>query len=368
MSRPERVAGLTTLIGDATLRRGRARSPERLRGAARTSERDSLRRRLLGLADAVTGAVGGAIVAAGAGLSPAAGLLLVPLWILLAKVHGLYDRDHRALRHLTVDEAPTIIVWTMAATAATALLLVPLASAGADASTIAAAWLCATACAFGLRAAARSAWRRSTPPERTVILGEGAPTHAARRKLQLFPDIHVVLLDQPELDLDGLRELDELPGGVDRIILASPEIDEGLIVKLVALCRESGVKLTVVPPARTMLCTAVELRHVADLPVIEYNTWDVSRSTLQLKRLLDVVVAAVALVVLAPLFAASAIAVASTRRDRSCSGSCAPGSAGGRSGCSSSAPWSRTPRISSGSSSSSTSCRSPCSSSRPTRA
>ena len=43
-------------------------------------------------------------------------LLVLPLWILSAKLLGLYDRDHRALRHLTVDEFPTIAAWTATTT------------------------------------------------------------------------------------------------------------------------------------------------------------------------------------------------------------------------------------------------------------
>jgi lipopolysaccharide/colanic/teichoic acid biosynthesis glycosyltransferase len=58
-----------------------------------------------------------------------------------------------------------------------------------------------------------------------------------------------------------------------------------------------------------MFGTAVELNHVADLPVMEYNTWDVSRSTLLLKRVLDVVVASVALVVLSPLLLLIAVLI-----------------------------------------------------------
>jgi lipopolysaccharide/colanic/teichoic acid biosynthesis glycosyltransferase len=46
----------------------------------------------------------------------------------------------------------------------------------------------------------------------------------------------------------------------------------------------------------------VQLNHVADLPVVEYNTWDVSRSTMLLKRLLDVAISGIALVGLSPLF------------------------------------------------------------------
>jgi lipopolysaccharide/colanic/teichoic acid biosynthesis glycosyltransferase len=55
--------------------------------------------------------------------------------------------------------------------------------------------------------------------------------------------------------------------------------------------------------------TAVELEHVADLPVMEYNTWDVSRSTLALKRVVDLAVAMVALTALAALFVLLALAI-----------------------------------------------------------
>jgi hypothetical protein len=43
---------------------------------------------------------------------------------------------------------------------------------------------------------------------------------------------------------------------------------------------KSGCKLSVVPPMPTMLGTAVELSHVAELPLIEYATWPIPRSTL----------------------------------------------------------------------------------------
>jgi lipopolysaccharide/colanic/teichoic acid biosynthesis glycosyltransferase len=51
------------------------------------------------------------------------------------------------------------------------------------------------------------------------------------------------------------------------------------------------------------------LQYVAELPVLQFNTWDVSRSTLLLKRAFDVAVAACALVVLAPLLALVALLI-----------------------------------------------------------
>src|SRR5262245_47095776 len=68
---------------------------------------DARRRRLLALADC--GAVALAVAVA---VPPDRGiwmLALLPVWILVAKLAGLYDLDHRVMRHLTVDEAPAIL-------------------------------------------------------------------------------------------------------------------------------------------------------------------------------------------------------------------------------------------------------------------
>src|SRR5204863_6027088 len=70
------------------------------------------------------------------------------------------------------------------------------------------------------------------------------------------------------------------------------------------------IKLGVVPPVRGMFGTSVQLDRVADLPVVEYNTWAPSRSTHALKRVLDVVASLSALVVLSPLFLLIALAIA----------------------------------------------------------
>ena len=78
-------------------------------------------------------------------------------------------------------------------------------------------------------------------------------------------------------------------------MIACSELSEELLETLLPSCRLRGVKLTVVPPTRGMFGTATHLTHIADLPLLDYNTWDISRMTLALKRGLDVVLAVVAL-------------------------------------------------------------------------
>ena len=73
-------------------------------GGRRRWWRDARRRRMLAIADlAATGIAAGVV---GITLGSGWPLIFLPFWLLIAKLLGLYDRDHRAIRHLTIDEVP----------------------------------------------------------------------------------------------------------------------------------------------------------------------------------------------------------------------------------------------------------------------
>jgi exopolysaccharide biosynthesis polyprenyl glycosylphosphotransferase len=93
------------------------------------------------------------------------------------------------------------------------------------------------------------------------------------------------------------------------VVLALPELDEATLARVVSSCRATGAKLSVMPPMRAMLGTAVHLNHIAEMPVIEYGTWGTSPSTMAMKRTVDIVLSAIGVVVLAPLMIVIAIAV-----------------------------------------------------------
>jgi exopolysaccharide biosynthesis polyprenyl glycosylphosphotransferase len=267
--------------------------------------RDALLRRMLALADlaaALAGSISLAAFGSGSFNQALWSALLAPAWLVTAKLLGLYDRDQRSLRHLTVDELPRIVTWSLASTAGLVLFLSATPAGQLSAGEALRVGAVASVAAFILRACARSFWRRVTPPERALIVGEGPLALATRRKLELFPDIHVVVTGEVgSLTPADLMGLPDYLSRIDRILVATSHLDEDLIAALVGFCRKRQVKLSVVPPARGMFGTAVELSHVADLPIMEYNTWDVSRSTLLLKRTVDIAVASFVLVLLSPL-------------------------------------------------------------------
>jgi exopolysaccharide biosynthesis polyprenyl glycosylphosphotransferase len=275
--------------------------------------RDVRRRRMLALADVGAAAVASLLVT-GSTTGAMWAVALLPAWVLIAKLFGLYDRDQRSIRHLTIDEMSVIAAWVAAGTAMLGLLLSLTPAGPVKLSVLAAAWLAVTVVAGMLRGTVRWLWRHTTPRELTAVLGEGELASAARRKLELFPDMHLRLVDNGGLPLNGMKadraaSLRELVLGLDRVIVAMEWIDPELIGQLAGICRDEQVKLSVVSPLRGRAGASPHLSAVAELPVLEYDTRDPSRSTMLIKRVFDLFVSASTLVVLAPLFPLVALAI-----------------------------------------------------------
>ena len=275
--------------------------------------RESLLRRMLAAADILGVLFGGLSVGFVLGSNVNAlfwTVTLIPLWVVLAKLLGLYDRDQRSLRHLTIDEAPLIATWALLGSIGIVLFLrLPL--PGSLPLTGAVHLMLVTAlAAFVLRGMTRRLWRYATPPERTVIIGSGSEVAMIRRKIELFPDAHLdIVAEVAEIDLEDLRDADDRWRSVDRIVVAAASVEAETIEGLFALGQRLHIRLSVVPLARNLFGAAVQMNHIADLPVLEYRTWNIPRSTLLLKRTLDIVVSSVGLVLFVPFALVVALAI-----------------------------------------------------------
>jgi exopolysaccharide biosynthesis polyprenyl glycosylphosphotransferase len=266
---------------------------------------------MLAAADALAAAIAAAVVL---GSQVLWGLLLLPAWIVAAKLLGLYDNDQRSIRHLTVDELPAIAAWSTVGITGLGLLPVFTPVDPVPLGTAIGGWVAATAAAGFLRSGARALWRRVTPAERTAVLGGGSLAAMVHRRLKLFEDMHLLAVPDRELvppatNGDRAAALAQLIDGLDRLIVASDRPDPELIGELAGICRRQQVKLSIISPLRPHAGAAPRLGQLADLPVLEYDTRDVSRSTVLLKRAFDLVFAGAALLVLAPLVPLAALAI-----------------------------------------------------------
>jgi exopolysaccharide biosynthesis polyprenyl glycosylphosphotransferase len=274
--------------------------------------RDSLRRRLLALADLVA-ATGAAVICLPSGSAVFWAAAFLPAWILLAKAIGNYDRDHRAIRQVTMDEMPQLLAWAaLGSLALTAFL--SLTPVGALAGSVTIKLFVASAVGVVLlRGAVRVLWHSLSPAERAVVIGSEADAGSIERKLPLAgAKVEVVRTVSPPAAPPSADQRDrwfgELTAGVERIIVA-PQVPEDVIGDLRVLCRERQVKLTAISSLQGRALPAPRITEVADMPMLEFDTWDVSRSTIILKRTFDLVFSAALLTMLAPLFLAIAIAI-----------------------------------------------------------
>jgi exopolysaccharide biosynthesis polyprenyl glycosylphosphotransferase len=293
----ERLEELPAAGASAAVRATRVWPGQEVRGW-----RYALLRRMLALAD-VTAALLASLsltVRAENNAQLAWSLALLPVWIVVAKLLGLYDRDQRTLRHLTVDEVPQLVLWALIGTACLSVFLGFMPAGRLQASNAVAVGAVALISAAVLRAFGRWLWRLATPPERAAVIGTPANAAIVRRKLELFPDLHLSVVDEREqLDINDPDDREWLTT-LDRLVFAPSALDEHEVRGLVELARKTHMALCVVPPSHGFFSASVRLNHLAELPLIEYRTSDPSRSTLFLKRVLDVVVSALALVLLWP--------------------------------------------------------------------
>jgi len=267
--------------------------------------RDARRRRFLATADVI------AAVAASASIATSTTMLiwalsLLPIWVVLAKLFGLYDRDQGAIRPLTLDELPAIAAWGAAGAVVLGLLLSLTHAGDIGLAEVVRCWAVATVCGGVLRALSRWVWRRTTPPELTAVIGNGQLADAVQRKVELFGDMHLDLAPSRRVPVAVGRQpqadLRRLVRGLDRVIVASERLDPEFIGQLAGVCRDEQAKLNVVSPLRGRAGAVPRLAEVADLPILEYDTRDPSRSTILIKRGFDLFVATLGLLVLAPLF------------------------------------------------------------------
>jgi exopolysaccharide biosynthesis polyprenyl glycosylphosphotransferase len=292
--------------------------------------RDTVLRKLLVFADMVSATAGLAVVAevGGRGI-PAASLLTLPLIVLVAKLTGRYDRDDLVLRKSTLEELPALL--SLAGTNALAWSLITyiadvqsnLAGAG-----VAVLWVSTAASLVFARTLARRLARFTAPIERVLIVGGGAARVQLASSLSTDPAARLEVVgflpleDERKQQADWgqrsrrrrQRTFDDLAAvvrelEVDRVFLIPTSADGETILEAVRRTAALGVKVSLVPRLFEVVGSAVAFDTVGGVTVLGIRQPGLSRGAVASKRAMDVVVAAITMIALAPLVAIVAIAI-----------------------------------------------------------
>jgi exopolysaccharide biosynthesis polyprenyl glycosylphosphotransferase len=244
--------------------------------------------------------------------------LLSPVWILVLKLHGLYDNDHRRIRHSTLDELSDLVsacaLGTLALDGLLALSPVgPLAPASAI--LVGVGSLVGT---FVARAVVRFVWQHTTGVATGLVIGPAGAAEMVARRVATHPEARLRLVGF--LAPEGEREPEGLPRLgtildlsrvaeehlIERVVVTAQgqELSEPATEHLVEQCKVAGLGLTFLPQHYGLLGPGIELNRLAELPVLDFRFSDPPRSTLMLKRTMDLCVSALLLALLSPLLLA----------------------------------------------------------------
>jgi exopolysaccharide biosynthesis polyprenyl glycosylphosphotransferase len=250
---------------------------------------------------------------------------VLPLWVVTAKLYGLYDRDEERADHSTADDLlgvfhlVTVGTWLAFIAAHFAHVAHP------QLPKLASFWLLAIAAVPAGRALARTRCRRSIYyVQNTIIVGAGDVGQAIARKILKHQEFGMNLVGFVDArpkersgDLGHLRLLggiDEIPDlvrllDVERVIVAfSNDASEDTVLLLRDLS-ELEVQVDIVPRFFDVLSPAVDIHSLEGVPLIGLRPPRLSRSSAILKRWLDLFGAVVGLVLLTPLFVVIAVAI-----------------------------------------------------------
>ncbi len=251
-------------------------------------------------------------------------LLTLPVWLVAARVYGLYDGDKRQTNHSTIDEMAKVFhlvtVGTWIAFLASWLL-----ADTVDAGRLIGFWAAAIALIALNRGVVRTySRRRAAYIQNAVIVGAGDIGQLIGRKLLQHPEYGINLVgfvdaEPKELrkELNGisilgepadLREIVERHG-VDRVVIAFSNDSHDDLLDAIRSLPTRDVQVDIVPRLFEVIGSEFGIHDVEGMPLLGLLSSDVSRGALLAKRCLDAVGAAFALVVLAPLFPVIALLI-----------------------------------------------------------
>jgi len=245
-------------------------------------------------------------------------ILSIPLWLVLFKLHGLYRDDEERADHSTADElfrviqATTLATWVVLSAAFVTNLLSP------GVERLVFFWVVAVTLVTLGRTIAR-AWCRRQPDyiQRVVLVGRGSVGQLLARKIRQHPEYGFDLLGFVDADpkaqradiagvelLGKLTDLDGIvrQGRADRVIVSFSNEPDAETMEVVRALRDEGVIVDVVPRLFELVGPRASMHVVEGMPLMVLPPARLSRSSLAMKRAMDLVGAAIGLLLASPLF------------------------------------------------------------------
>ncbi|HEX6781973.1 MAG TPA: sugar transferase [Solirubrobacterales bacterium] len=292
-------------------------------GAIESRRRGALLRRLLALGD-WSALLASLTVVTAATSSTDTGtffwaVLFSPSWVLVVKLHGLYDNDHRRIRHSTLDELPSLVSASVLGTLVLdGLLAISPAGPLSPASAIGVG-VGALLAGFVARGLIRFLFHHLTPLATGVVVGPPGAVDMVARRVSTHPETRLELVgylssesEETAAELPRLGSPAEISRvaremRIERVVVTELQTSDVHAERLIEECKAEGLALTFLPQHYGLLGPGIELNRLAELPVLDFRFSDPPRSTVAMKRAMDLVISGVLLALLSPFLIGVAI-------------------------------------------------------------
>jgi exopolysaccharide biosynthesis polyprenyl glycosylphosphotransferase len=252
-------------------------------------------------------------------------LATLPAWVLLAQAYGLYDRDEEQADYSSVDDAWGVVNMVTLGTwilfAGTWLTGV----ADPNFRKLFAFWVSAIVLVSCGRVVARALARRTAAyVQNTLIIGAGDVGQLIAKKLLQHPEYGLNIVgfvdDQPTERRSDIGDLAIIGGlahialyvellDVERVIVAFSNDSHETTLETIRLMETLDIQIDLVPRLFEGVPTESHFHSAEGLTLIALPRARLSRTSLMLKRTLDVVVSSASLVLLSPLLLTVAIGI-----------------------------------------------------------
>jgi exopolysaccharide biosynthesis polyprenyl glycosylphosphotransferase len=267
---------------------------------------------ILMLADGLALAIGLGVADWGGGWDPTIGLapLLLAAWITLFSAFRLYDRA--PVRRSPGGLLGAAFSWAGLVTIGATIYPGSDLGLGEIASAAVFGLLCSGALRFLYERAIGRIYRRGFGQTPVLLVGDDEGRTRLRRMMEHVPGAYALA---GEVDLGSGAYLASVREMLDRteargvVLVGAEGLPDEELLDLVHSVRLRGVPLRVVPGAFALMRGRTILSEGMGLPLLEVHYPGLDNTQRTLKRVLDVTVSLVGLVLLSPLFLAVAIAV-----------------------------------------------------------
>jgi exopolysaccharide biosynthesis polyprenyl glycosylphosphotransferase len=267
---------------------------------------------ILMLADGLALAIGLGVAAWGGRSDPAIGLapLLLAAWITLFSAFRLYDRA--PVRRSPGGLLGAAFSWAGLVTIGATIYPGSDLGLGEIASAAVFGLLCSGALRFLYERAIGRIYRRGFGQTPVLLVGDDEGRTRLRRMMEHVPGAYALA---GEVDLGSGAYLASVREMLDRteargvVLVGAEGLPDEELLDLVHSVRLRGVPLRVVPGAFALMRGRTILSEGVGLPLLEVHYPGLDNTQRTLKRVVDVTVSLVGLVLLSPLFLAVAIAV-----------------------------------------------------------